>query len=67
MYNMRNKDNVRITETFAVYLWALDPAFPDSAYVIAKKEVEIYLYEEDFSVGSVIALFITAVDTYTIR
>jgi|LauGreDrversion4_2_1035121.scaffolds.fasta_scaffold50766_1 hypothetical protein len=29
MYNMRNKDNVRITETFAVYLWALDPAFPD--------------------------------------
>jgi hypothetical protein len=24
MFNMRNKDNVRITESFAVYLWAID-------------------------------------------
>jgi hypothetical protein len=66
MYNMRNKDNVRITESFAVYLWALDPEFPGEAYVIAKKEADIFLEEQDFSVGSVIALFVTAVDTYTI-
>ena len=26
MFNMRNKDKVRMTESFAVYLWALDPA-----------------------------------------
>ena len=66
MFNMRNKDNVRITESFAVYLWALDPVFPDEAYVIAKKETEIYLQQSDFSVGSVVALFVTAVDTYII-
>ena len=67
MFNMRNKDNVRITESFAVYLWALDPAFPENSYVIAKKETEIYLQQSDFSVGSVVALFVTAVDTYIIQ
>jgi hypothetical protein len=65
MYKMMNKDCVKQTETFAVYLWALDPTHT-TAYPIAKKEFGIYLYEADFSVGSVISLFVTAVDSYTI-
>ena len=66
MFNMRNKDCVRITESFAVYLWARDN-LTGLYHKVAKKEVEIYLYETDFSVGSVIALFVTSVDTYIIQ
>jgi hypothetical protein len=67
MFNMRNKDKVRMTESFAVYLWALDPAQPDQAYVIAKNETAIRLEEKDFSMGSMVSLFVTPVDTYIIQ
>jgi hypothetical protein len=67
IFNMRNKDKVRKTESFAVYLWALDPAQPDQAYVIAKNESAIRLEEKDFSMGSMVSLFVTPVDTYVIQ
>lgn len=66
MFNMRNKDNVRITESFGIYLWSIDHE-TGIAYKIAMKDWGNYLYETDFSVGSVISLFVTAVDTYTIQ
>ena len=67
MFNMRNKDKVKMTESFAVYLWAFDPAHPDQAYVIAKNESAIRLEEKDFSMGSMVSLFVTPVDTYIIQ
>jgi hypothetical protein len=63
---MRNKDVVRQTESFAVYLWTRDVS-TGLVHKIAKKEDNIFLYETDFSVGSVVSLFVTAVDTYIIR
>ena len=62
---MRNKDIVRQTESFALYLWTIDT--DGSVHKVAKKEDNIFLYETDFSVGSVVSLFVTAVDTYIIR
>ncbi len=56
---------VRQTESFAVYLWTIDT--DGSVHKVAKKEDNIFLYETDFSVGSVVSLFVTAVDTYIIR
>ena len=63
---MRNKDTVRQTLSFAVYLWTRDV---DTGLVhkVAKKEDNIFLLETDFSVGSVVSLFVTPVDTYVIR
>ena len=55
------------TESFAVYLWALDPNLPDQAFVIAKNDSAVYLDEQDFSLGSIISLFVTPVDTYVIQ
>ena len=49
-----------------VYLWALSTDHTQ-AYPIAKLENGIYLYEADFSVGSVISLFVNALDSYTIQ
>jgi hypothetical protein len=63
---MRNKDTVRQTQSFAVYLWSIDP-LTGLAHKVAKKEDNIFLYDTDFSVGSVVSLFVTAVDTYVIR
>ena len=63
---MRNKEMVRQTESFSVYLWTRDIA-TGLVHKVAKKEDNIFLYETDFSVGSIVSLFVTAVDTYTIR
>lgn len=42
MYKMRNRDNVKQTFTFEVYLWALD-APGGTAYPIAKLDDGIFL------------------------
>lgn len=66
MFKVYNKGVVKQTATFSVYLYALDSTLT-IAYPIAKQEANIFLYQQDFSIGSVTSLFVTAIDTYTIQ
>ena len=64
MFKMMNKANVRQTQTFQVWLWALDLA--GQAYPIANYINGIFLQQTDFSFGSVYSLFVTPLDTFLI-
>lgn len=65
MFKMKNKGHVMDTDTFKVYLWALDDS--GNAYPIAKKESGIIFPQSSFTTGSISKFTLTPVESTEVQ
>jgi hypothetical protein len=66
MYKMKNKGHVMDTDSFAVYLWALDRA-NGKKYPIAKRETGIYFRQAQFTTGTITKFTMTPVESTEVQ
>lgn len=66
MYYMKNKGHVMDTDSFEVYLWALDRV-KNVKYPIAKKDTGVYFKQSQFTTGIITSFSLATVDSNEVQ